>query len=271
MPELTLKRTRQTAEGFTESLGDSLGLDMMLIPGDTFLMGSPDEEPERYDDEGPQHEVTVTSFCMGRTPVTQAQWRFVAELPLVETKLEPDPANFKGDNRPVEQVTWHEAVEFCQRLAIYSGRDYRLPSEAEWEYACRAGTTTPFHFGATISPDLATYDASQAYGGGPVGKAAEGTTPVGSAGVANAFGLYDMHGNVWEWCQDVWHDNYEGAPTDGSAWMEGGNQEGRVVRGGSWLSFPRDCRSACRFLSSLGVRSSDLGFRVVCSAPRTQK
>jgi formylglycine-generating enzyme required for sulfatase activity len=246
MPDLILERIRQTAQGFTEPLGDSLGLDMMLIPTGTFQMGSPSDEPERYDDESPQHPVTVTSFCMGRTPVTQAQWRFVADLPQQQTELTPDPANFKGADRPVEKVNWHEAVEFCARLFAHTGRDYRLPSEAEWEYACRAGSSTPFHFGETISPELATYQASTAYNDGPVGENAQGTTSVGAAGVANAWGLYDTHGNVWEWCQDVWHDTYEGAPTDGSAWMEGGNQERRVLRGGSWVGDPRNCRSACR-------------------------
>jgi formylglycine-generating enzyme required for sulfatase activity len=153
--------------------------------------------------------------------------------------------------RPVEQVSWHDAVEFCQRLSRYTNRQYRLPSEAEWEYACRAGTTTPFHFGLAISRDfvnckrnvgmaLISLPASLAGLGGE-------TTEVGSFNVANAFGLYDMHGNVWEWCQDVWHGNYEGAPTDGSAWIEGGDQERRVLRGGSWLNVPGGCRSAYRF------------------------
>jgi formylglycine-generating enzyme required for sulfatase activity len=269
MAELTIERTRQTATGFTESLVSTLGLDMMLVPGGSFVMGSPDEEPERYGYEGPQHEVTVPSFFMGRYPVNQAQWQFVATLPQQEIPLNPKPAHFQQNVlAPVEQVSWYETVEFCARLSAQTGRSYRLPSEAEWEYACRAGTTTPFHFGVTISPDLATYDASQAYEEGPVGKAAGGITPVGSAGVANAFGLYDMHGNVWEWCQDVWHSNYEGAPTDGSAWMEGGNQDGRVLRGGSWDSNPRKCRSACRNSVRLGLRDDDNGFRVVCSSPR---
>lgn len=143
-------------------------------------------------------------------------------------ELDADPSNFKGDKRPVEQVSWYDAVEFCDRLTAHTKRAYSLPSEAEWEYACRAGTRTPFHFGETITTDLANYRGtdneeykwSGSYGPGPKGIYREQITEVGSFGVANAFGLYDMHGNVWEWCLDDWHDNYEGAPTDGSAWLD---------------------------------------------------
>jgi len=237
---------------------------------DAFLMGSPEDEPQRYDDEGPQHWVQVPAFAMGRYPVTQAQWRFVAQqLPRVNRDLEPEPSYFQGDDRPVEQVSWHMAVEFCDRISALLGTPCRLPSEAEWEYACRAGTTTPFHFGQTITPDLANYDGEAAYGQGPTGAYREETTPVGSFGVANAFGLYDMHGNVWEWCQDVWHDSYAGAPTDGSAWLEGGNQSLRLLRGGAWYDIPRGCRSAYRSPFSPDNRDLVIGFRVVWSAART--
>ncbi|WP_204140733.1 formylglycine-generating enzyme family protein [Halomicronema sp. CCY15110] len=269
MPELILQRTRHQAQGYTEPLGD-LGLDMMLIPAGEFLMGSPADEPERRDSEGPQHRVSIPSFFLGRFPVTQAQWRFVAELPQQEIELKRDPAKFKGGDRPVEQVNWHEAVEFCARLAEHTQRPYRLPSEAEWEYACRAGTTTPFHFGETISSELANYDGNYAFADGPKGKYREKTTPVGSFQVANDFGLCDMHGNILEWCQDVWHDNYEGAPTDGSAWTEGGNQGGRILRGGSCFVFPWFCRSAYRYNITPGDRSNGLGFRVCCTAPQKQ-
>jgi formylglycine-generating enzyme required for sulfatase activity len=149
---------------------------------------------------------------MGKFPVTQAQWRAVAALPKINTDLDPDPSYFNGANRPVEQVSWDEAMEFCRRLSKKTGRDYRLPSEAEWEYACRAGTNKPFHFGKRITSDLANYNGNSVYGNAPKGKYREETTPVGSLKVANAFGLYDMHGNVWEWCADGWHENYEGAP-----------------------------------------------------------
>lgn len=163
-------------------------------------------------------------------------------------------------------MNWHEAVEFCARLAEYTQRPYRLPSEAEWEYACRAGTTTPFHFGETISPELANYDGTSAFADGPKGEYREETTSVGGFQVANDFGLYDMHGNVWEWCQDVWHNKRDGAPTNGSAWSEGGDQSRRVVHGGSWLGSPWRCRSACRSGFTVTDRLVDAGFRVCCSA-----
>ncbi|MEM6866807.1 MAG: formylglycine-generating enzyme family protein [Cyanobacteria bacterium P01_C01_bin.121] len=242
-------------------------LEVVFVPGDTFLMGSPDNEPERIGDEGPQHSVRVPSFSMGRYPVTQAQWRFVAELDAVNRELDPDPSSFKGDNRPVEQVNWYEAVEFCERLSIHTGRAYRLPTEAEWEYACRAGTDTPFHFGATITTELAHYNGNYAYNGGPKGEYREETTPVDRFGVANAFGLCGMHGNVYEWCKDHWHDSYRDAPTDGRAWITVDEAAKRVVRGGSWNDFPWNCRSAYRLSFNPDVRYTDIGFRVVCRAP----
>ena len=206
---------------------------------------------------------------MGQYPVTQAQWRFVAGLPQVERFLEADPANFKGNNLPVEQVSWHEAVEFCQRLSAYTGREYALPTEAEWEYACRAGTTQSFHFGEMITTDVANYNGNKGYNDGPQGRYREQTTHVRQFKVANAFGLCDMHGNVWEWCQDHWHDNYDGAPTDGSVWSTNKKDSRRVVRGGSWLNPSRYCRSASRDYSTPGYRIDTTGFRVVCHALKT--
>jgi formylglycine-generating enzyme required for sulfatase activity len=246
-----------------------LALEMVYIPGGTFLMGSPKGEPERLDREGPPHDVTVPPFFMGRYPITQAQWRAVARLPQVERALEPAPSRFKGDNRPVEQVSWYDAVEFCARLSAHTGRPYRLPTEAEWEYACRAGTTTPFAFGETLTTEIANYNGDYTYANGPKGEYRRETTPVDHFGIANAFGLSDMHGNVYEWCQDHWHSNYEGAPVDGSAWLSEDEGVVRILRGGSWIDYPRNCRSAYRFDYSPRNAHYFIGFRVVSSAPWT--
>ena len=243
--------------------------ELVSIPGGTFTMGSPEDEPERYEDEGPQREVTVQSFLMGKYPVTQAEWRAVAALPKVERDLDADPSHFKGDNRPVERVSWYDAVEFCHRLSRYTDREYRLPTEAEWEYACRAGTKTPFHFGETISTDVANYNGTHkkygAYGRGRKGDYREETTPVDYFGVANGWGLCDMHGNVWEWCQDYWHGSYQGAPADGSAWITDNEDERRVRRGGSWIFSPRYCRSAYRCNDYPDDHDDYVGFRVVAN------
>ena len=277
MPKIVIHEYQRTAKYFREDLGHDIQLDMISIPGGTFMMGSPPEELEHKKNESPQHSVTVQPFFMGKYPVTQAQWRFVAQLRQVNKELDPNPSNFKGDNRPVEQVSWEDAVEFCDRLSEHTKRQYRLPSEAEWEYACRAGTTTPFHFGETITTDLANYDGGSSYGQGPEGVDRRETTAVGSFGVANNFGLYDMHGNVWEWCLDDWHDNYKGAPTDGSPWFNSddklSDKSGRaVMRGGSWIDNPRFCRSASRAYDVRGGRdfiNLSIGFRVVCVVGRT--
>jgi len=262
-----IRREQQLATYFTEDLGNGvkLELEMVKIPGGSFTMGLPEGEEGGGSSswEVPQHQVTIQPFYMGKYPITQAQWKAVANLPLVK-----DPSYFKGANRPVEQVSWRDAVEFCQQLAKYTGKQYRLPSEAEWEYACRAGTTTPFHFGETITTELANYDSSRTYGSGPKGKYRKETTEVGSFQVANAFGLYDMHGNVWEWCRDDWHDNYEGAPTDRSAWVDGNDDGYHPQRGGAWNSEPVNCRSADR--NNLKKGLNNVGFRVVVSAAETK-
>jgi formylglycine-generating enzyme required for sulfatase activity len=199
---------------------------------------------------------------MGKYPVTQAQWKAVAALPQIKQSLNPDVSRFKGANRPVEKVSWRDAVEFCARLSAKTGRDYRLPSEAQWEYACRAGTTTPFHFGETITSKLANYDGNYTYVSGIKGECRQETTVVGSFQVANAFGLYDMHGNVYEWCYDTWHENYQGAPSDGSVWESGGDDNYRMLRGGCWSNSPTDCRSAKRRKSNTVARREFYGFRV---------
>jgi formylglycine-generating enzyme required for sulfatase activity/uncharacterized protein with von Willebrand factor type A (vWA) domain len=294
---------------------------MMYIPQGEFTMGTEDEEIERlmkkfrwegFRRERPQHRVTVSSFYMGRYPITQAQWRAVASRTdlKVERDLNPDPSHFKDPpkpslkseasdsppfegarggsptrwDRPVEQVSWYDAVEFCARLSKLTGKEYRLPSEAEWEYACRAGTTTPFHFGETITRELANYNAGYTYADEPKGEYRGQTTPVGQF-PPNAFGLYDMHGNVWEWCLDPWHENYQGEPPrDGSVWDEDNNDNRyqsllistkelltdkryRVLRGGSWYFLPSYCRSADRSWYIPDLRDDYIGFRVACVSP----
>jgi formylglycine-generating enzyme required for sulfatase activity len=258
-----IQRQQRIARYFIEDLGNSVSLEMTAIPGGNFMMGSPKNELKRRDNESPQHQVTVPSFFIGKYPVTQAQYQAI---------MGTNPSYFKGSNRPVEQVSWNNAVAFCEKLSQKIGKTYRLPSEAQWEYACRAGTTTPFHFGETITTDLANYNGNYTYGQEPKGVYRRETTEVGSFGVANNFGLYDMHGNVWERCQDNWHSNYEGAPIDGSAWLGiEKNTNTRLLRGGSWYVNPGNCRSAYRGLHpSLVTFDNAIGFRVVCSgAART--
>ncbi len=262
-----LVKQRQQGRQFVEVMGNRLRLEMVALPEGQFTMGSPDNEEGHLNSERPQHEVVVAAFWIGKYPVTQAQWRYVAGLPQVEIELPTDPSRFRGDDRPVEQVTWHEATEFCIRLAAHTGRPYRLPTEAEWEYACRAGTDTPFHVGETITPKIANYDSSSTYGDGPKGECRKETTLVGEFGIVNRFGLYDMHGNVWEWCQDHWHDNYENAPTDGSAWISKDEEANSVLRGGAWIYNPKHCRSASRGYFQPDVRISVIGFRICCSPP----
>ncbi len=236
-------RSTKQAQFFAESLATGVDLEMVAIPGGSFQMGSPDGEGDS--DERPQHLVTVPAFYMGKYPVTQAEWRAVASLPKVKIDLNSEPSNFKGDRLPVEQVAWYEAVEFCDRLSRKTGKTYRLPSEAEWEYACRAGTSTKFHFGNTISRDFVNYNAGNV-ATFVVNWFRKQTSDFGSFGVANSFGLFDMHGNVWEWCLDTWHRNYEGALSNGSPWITEVENDERLLRGGSWYYSPGDCRSASR-------------------------
>jgi len=271
-----IRREQGLGRYFTVDLGNGVTLDMAAIPGGSFIMSSPEREEGSYSDERPQHQVTIQPFYMGKYPITQAQWQRVAQLPQVNRKLEPNPSSFQGGNRPVERVSWRDAVEFCARLTSLTKRDYGLPSEAQWEYACRAGTTTPFHFGETLTTDLANYNGNHTYGDGPKGRYRKETTEVGSFGVANAFGLYDMHGNVWEWCLDDWHSNYEGAPTDGSAWLDRNDNLSQkkgnaMLRGGSWLDRPWNCRSASRYFYNGAERyyiDNIIGFRVACGVGR---
>lgn len=256
-------------------------LEMIVIPPGSFLMGAPQGELDSFDSERPQHAVQVDSFYLGRYPVTQAQWEAVASLPQQGKELKTNPSRFKGPKRPVERVSWYDAVEFCARLSNHLEKNYRLPSEAEWEYACRAGTLTPFHFGETISTDVANYDGTRekygAYGLGNKGEYRGETTDVDHFQIANNFGLADMHGNVLEWCADSWRSDYQGAPNNSRVWDDNSNYQNdylnnidkllklnstRVVRSGSWLNNPRNCRSASRnydhpgndFNGSIGLR-----------------
>ena len=275
-----IQRETKQARYFTEDLGNGVTVDMVYIRGGTFLMGAPETEAESRDNEKPQHEVTIEPFYMGKYTVTQAQWKAVAQLPKIKYDLDPDPSYFKGDNRPVEQVSWHEAVEFCARVSKKTGRNYRLPSEAEWEYGCRGGTETPFHFGETITTDLANYNGNYTYTNAPTGKDRPETVEVGSF-PPNPFGLYEMHGNVWEWCADPWHSNYEGAPTDVRVWdeknndnryqnsvdllvMSGNDDRKRLLRGGLW-QLSADFRpgdSQAYYAPDTGL--DNFGFRFVC-------
>ncbi|MEH2438777.1 SUMF1/EgtB/PvdO family nonheme iron enzyme [Nostoc sp.] len=236
-------RSNREAKYFIEDLGNGMTLEMVQIPGGTFTMGSPEDEAQREKDESPQHQVKVPGFFMGKYEITQAQYKAITDN---------NPSNFKGEKRPVEQVSWDDAVEFCKKLSQKTGKTYRLPSEAEWEYACRAGTKTPFYFGETITTKLVNFDGKE-------------TKSVGSF-PPNAFGLYDMHGNVYEWCQDVYNSNYQNAPKDGSAWLNGKDNNIKRLRGGSWIGNAKYCRSAARDGDARAIRHHDVGFRVVAVA-----
>ncbi|MCS5692248.1 SUMF1/EgtB/PvdO family nonheme iron enzyme [Cyanobium sp. FGCU-6] len=252
----------QAGPPWQQPLGGGVALEMVPIPAGEFLMGSPEGELGRSPAEGPQHRVRLAPFSMGRMPITQAQWRQVALWqpaagePPWERELDPEPAFFRrgeldDDQRPVERVSWFEAMEFCRRLSRRTGRLYTLPSEAQWEYACRAGTTTPYAFGSVLSERQANVRSSE-------------TMKVGSF-PANAWGLHDMHGNVWEWCADHWHPDYVDAPNDGRAWIDlGAETMSRLLRGGSWGYNPGDCRSAYRLHVRPDGANGGVGFRVVC-------
>jgi eukaryotic-like serine/threonine-protein kinase len=231
-----------SAEIFTEGLGDGVGLTMVKIPAGKFMMGSPESEVGRSYKETIQPEVKVPEFYCGQTLVTQAQWMAI---------MGNNPAHFKGNDKlPIEQVSWLDAMDFCKKLSQKTGRTYRLPNEAEWEYACRAGTTTPFAFGETITPAVANYNGNANYGEAAKGDKREKTTPVGSF-PPNLFGLYDLHGNLWQWCLD-----------------ESGQEE-RVMRGGSWYNDAFECRSAYGYRNPMSIRTNSIGFRVVSLPSKT--
>lgn len=257
-----LNRRSGQANYFREKLAGGIFLDMVSIPSGMFQMDA--AKGRAQNTERPQHRVTIEPIFMSKYAVTQAQWRAITQLPKINRDLEPEPSDFKGDNRPVECVSWDDAIEFCDRLNRKTGKQYRLPSEAEWEYACRAGTTTPFHFGQTITPDLANYDGNYIYTFERKGIYRKSTVEVGSL-PPNAFGLYEMHGNVWEWCADLWHNNYQNARTRSDQ-----INDLRVLRGGSWFNSPASCRSNdCNLLKRVDFGNKG-GFRLAFSPrPKT--
>jgi eukaryotic-like serine/threonine-protein kinase len=233
-----ISRPKGSAKIYQEDLGNGVSLPMVKVPAGNFMMGSPESEKGRVENESPQHQVTLKEFYIGQTEITQSQYQAI---------MGDNPSKFKGNDRPVERVDWNQAKEFCRRLSIKTGKIYTLPSESQWEYACRAGTTTPFTFGETITSNVANYEGNyngkESYRNEPKGVNRATTTDVMTF-PPNAFGLYDMQGNVWEWCADTWNDTYEGAPTDGSVWLD--ESPNMLLRGGAWSERPELCRSTSR-------------------------
>lgn len=256
------------------------GPEMVVVPAGEFIMGSPENEPERVDAEGPMHQVKLANpFSVGRHAVTRGQ--FAAFVNNTNYKMEGGAYTWRGskwkhdanaswcnpgfhqdDNHPVVCVNWNDARAYVAWLSEATERTYRLPSEAEWEYVARAGTTTPFWWGSSITPVKANYDCNYVYKcGGSKGKWRKSTLPVGNFR-ANPWGLYNVHGNVWEWCEDIWHDNYNGAPANGLAWLHGGDGSRHIRRGGSWNYSPEFLRSANRFRYASSNRNNHMGFRL---------
>lgn len=262
-----LKKEHKSVKYFVEELDATTSLEMIYIPGGTFMMGASEEDGY----EVPRHQVKLRGFHMGKFEITQKQWKAV---------MHNNPSANQGEDLPVENISWCDATEFCNRLFIMTRRQYRLPSEAEWEYACRAGTTTAFNVGSAITPQLANYWDSNIANNLPMNShpPSEGciaaynpegvqflqTIRVGSF-FPNAFGLYDMHGNVYEFCQDAWHEDYSHAPSNGDAWGSGKDIGSVVIRGGSFDYYEYNCQSAFRGETGINVRYHGTGFRVVLS------
>ncbi|MEL6262687.1 MAG: SUMF1/EgtB/PvdO family nonheme iron enzyme [Cyanobacteria bacterium J06626_6] len=260
-----VKTHRHEAKIFTEDLGKGIAMEMVRIPGGTFRMGAARGEKEANDNEYPQREKRVFEFWMGKYTVTQSQWKAVMGPKVIAPQAAPySTTQIKKPLQPIENIFWTDAVKFCQRLSQQTGRTYQLPSSSQWEYACRAGTTTPFSFGETLTPDLANYNGNYSYGRGPKGRYRERTTEVGCF-PPNAFGLYDMHGNVWEWCLDGWQALDQNNTANGNMQRLSGQQ--KSLRGGSWFYLPTNCRAAYRLTYPFHNRTDDIGFRVVCLSP----
>ncbi|MFN7623529.1 MAG: formylglycine-generating enzyme family protein, partial [Acidobacteriota bacterium] len=273
-----LIRKQGECELYTEDLGDGVLLEMVRVPGGDFLMGEDEAGAAEYEKECakwldktkckewagqqmPQHRVRVKEFLLGRYEVTQRQWRAVmGGLP---AGMEELGEKFKGEDKPVVSVSWEEVKECIRKL----GKGYRLPSEAEWEYAARGGMKSAYGYGDEITPEIVNYNGNFPAGKTKKGVNREAPVLVGSMGIANQYGLYDMHGNVWEWCEDEAFVNYKGAPVDGSAWVSRAQAANRVIRGGSWYRSAVDCRSAYRFWYTPGIRSYAFGFRLSRTLP----
>jgi formylglycine-generating enzyme required for sulfatase activity len=236
-----------TVRELSTPLAEGIEMSLVYIPGGKFWMGS--QRIHEY----PRHLVEVGDFHLGKYPVTQCQWSAIVKLPQIDRPLMEFPASFQGANRPIENISWYDAVEFCRRLSTYTGELYRLPSEAEWEYACRGGLESAYGYGDAISTELANFSG---------GTSRQETTRVGMF-PPNRLGLHDMHGNVWEWCADYWHESYEGAPTDGKPWVTGGDSSYRVLRGGSWFNNQWNCRCSNRNWVHPEITSWLYGFRIV--------
>lgn len=253
----TVNHEQKDSKYFSIDLGNNINLDMVYIPEGSFIMGSSEEEEGRNKDEAPLHEVKITPFFMSKYPITQAQYTII---------MGNNPSFFPGENKPVENVSWFDCVEFCQKLSKLTKKQFRLPNEAEWEYSCRGGTVTPFYTGETINTDFANYQGKFAYGKGKSGICRQQTTDVDTF-PPNPYGLYDLHGNVWEWCSDIWHNSYENAPSHNKSWENDDTEQiqpPRVLRGGSWDDTAYYCRSAIRLWMSPIVKGKLIGFRVVC-------
>jgi formylglycine-generating enzyme required for sulfatase activity len=234
---------------------------MMIIPGGEYGMGTSEKGCHRS--EQPHHLVNVPAFLMSHFPITKAQWKVVSSFPEINRTLKK--ISSRGPIKsPVVNVSWYDAVEFCDRLSLKTGCIYRLPTEAEWEYACKGGSNTQFHFGETISSQYVNYNASSSYRSESPSIYRKRLSLINEFKLPNKFGLFDMHGNVWEWCLDHWHDDYQSAPSDASSWVNPDSTLRRVLRGGSWKCEAYLCRSTSRFANNESDNlSDDIGFRIV--------
>ena len=255
-----IRREPKKVKYLIESIGEQ-ELQMVIIPSGEYGMGS--SERKALACEKPQHQVKIAAFSMSQHPITKAQWKIVATWPIVNHPLKQITSRKGAMNTPVVNVSWHDAVEFCDRLSLKAGKFYRLPTEAEWEYACRSGKYTSFHFGETISAGYANYDGTIKYYAEPQGIYREKSTPISEFKYPNQFGLFDMHGNVWEWCLDHWYKNYNQAPLDGQARINS-SESRRVLRGGSFRNEPHSCTASYRLSNNESDKTgNNIGFRIV--------